>query len=88
VELRRRIENHQPPGAEINVNLDTVLNDYPDYSVIQKLAFFDEATEQMKVSGDLLLSLHNPQWEKIEEALLVVGKFLEVVEVYHFLDEK
>ena len=87
-ELRRRIENRQPPGVELNVDLTTILRDYPNYSVAEKLSYFDEATEQMSVSTGLFVSLHSPQWEDIEVSLQVVGKFLEVVEIFHLQDEK
>ena len=54
----------------------------------EKLSYFDEATEQMSVSTGLFVSLHSPQWEDIEVSLQVVGKFLEVVEIFHLQDEK
>lgn len=87
-ELRKRIENHQPPSVELNVDLMTILRDYSNPSVTEKLAFFDEATAQMSVSAGLFRTLHSPQWEDIAVGLQVVGRFLEVREIFPFHDEK
>ena len=87
-DLRQRIEQRQPPGVELSSDLMTILRDFPSPTVTEKLNFFDEATAQMTVSAALFRSLHSPQWEEIEVALQVVGKFLEVGEVFHCHDEK
>lgn len=74
--------------VELNTSLMTILRDYPVRSVAEKLVYFDEATTQMGVSSELYATLHSAQWEQIEVALQVVGKFLEVVEIFHLHEEK
>mmetsp|Transcript_20170 Transcript_20170/g.34002 ORF Transcript_20170/g.34002 Transcript_20170/m.34002 type:complete len:1156 (-) Transcript_20170:131-3598(-) len=87
-ELRRRIETQQAPGMELNNDLAAVLRDFPVNTVAEKLSYFDEATEQMKVSGDLFFALHSTQWDEIEVALQIVGRFLEVGDVFPSPSEK
>lgn len=69
-------------------DLATVLRSIPPHTVADKLSYFDEASEQMNISGDLFFSLHSPQWDNIFVGLEVVGKFLEVAEMFPFRDEK